>query len=90
MTSEKAIELSKAVFYWKSQFYCSLLDYLDEQPDLNNVTEIVEKHMIFSMEGVNVQNVAELLRIGHEEDVDMMIMESVRRFVPKLIRYLNT
>lgn len=93
ITFEKAYELGKTFVYWKDQFSNMLLDYFDERPEPTNdseanIAKIVDKHMIFSMEGVDIQNVAQLFVTGRTNEIDEMIKESVNSFVPKLIRYL--
>jgi len=94
ITQEKALQIGRAFVYWKDNFSNALIVCLDERLDPNNkadakIADTVEKHMIFSMEGVDLLNITDLHANGRDDEIDEMIRESVNRFIPELIRYLG-
>ena len=94
ITQEKALQTGSAFVYWKDNFSNALIDCLDEMLDPNNETDakiadIVEKHVIFSMEGIDLLHITDLHANGRDAEIDEMVRESVNRFIPELIRYLN-
>ena len=94
ITQETALQIGKAFVYWKDNFSIALINCLDERlkPDDETDTKIadtVEKHVIFSMDGIDLLNIADLHANGRDAEIDEMIQESVNRFIPDLIRYLR-
>lgn len=94
MTQENALQVGRAFVYWKDNFSNALIVCLDERLDPNNkadakIADTVEKHMIFSMDGIDLLNIADLHANGRDDEIDEMIRESVNRFIPELICYLN-
>lgn len=84
-----AYALGETVAYWIFRFYSQLLYVVDELEDGEGLSSYLDKNLVFSLAGVDINELIEMKQQEKDNLIDEKISSAVGAFVPLLKEHLS-